>query len=97
MLSLNGSLSLSLDDIMALHTLNYRHTLLLLQPTERRKRVSRSQGKGEREVEREGSLSEREGDSEVRSVHIWSFMPAFYSYVCLCPASFVLGLVPLTV
>lgn len=35
MLSLNGSFSFWLDDIMALHTLNYRHTLLLLlQPTE---------------------------------------------------------------
>lgn len=49
--SLNEFLSFWLDDIMALHTLNYRHTLLLLlQPTE---------GGGERENERE--KGKREG------------------------------------
>lgn len=85
MLSLNGSLSFSLDDIMALHTLNYRHTLLLLQPTEgKRKRESRSQGKGEREVERE---ERGEGDSEVRSVHIWSFMLHFIPTCLSLPSS----------
>lgn len=45
---------------MALHTLNYRHTLLLLlQPTEGGERMSERKGRG------------REGDGEVRVVHIW--------------------------
>lgn len=53
---------------MALHAPNYRHTLVLLQPTEG-------------ESAREQREKQREGDSEVRSVHIWSFMPEFCSNV----------------
>lgn len=44
--SLNGFLSDWVDYIMASHTLNYRHTLLLLQPTSGEKRKGRQEAEG---------------------------------------------------
>lgn len=48
-LTMNGFLSFWLDDIMTLHTLNYRHTLLPLQPAQGEKKESPGHGKKESE------------------------------------------------
>lgn len=74
-LTMNGFLSFWLHDIMTLHTLNYRHTLLPLLPAQGKKKKKRdSPGHGKKEGKR---LSVGEEAGEVRSAHIWWLMPGF--------------------
>ena len=80
MLSLNGSLYFWLDDIMALHTLNYRHTLLLLQPSEgKRERLGHSEKESGRQREGGRQWGQK---CPYLVIHACVLIPHFF----LCPA-----------